>query len=436
MEVLTPEELELKRQELEEKRRLKRRRRKLRLVYYGIIIIIAIILAVGTAYYTYNKGMGFSYHIDRDPVDPNVQRTQRDLAERVNVLIMGIDGGPHDSRRTDTMILASVDPTKGQVALISIPRDTRVQIPGRKGYDRVNAAHAYGGPRLAMNTVSQFLGVPVRYYVKVDFEGFERLVDILGGVEIDVERRMKYDDFAQDLHIDLYPGLQRLSGSDALGYVRFRADGLGDISLLDPAKGEYGGRIHRQQKFMQAFAKEALKPSTIAKLPALSLQLWDCVATNLSLTRMINLGLAMRDITSDSVVTALVPGRGEIIGGVSYWVANSDATQVMVDRLIWGVEPVTIQVLNGSGAAGAAGYAAARLREQGYQVVDVRDAHRFGYRETEVIVNPARRDVGTQIAELFGAKIIDDDGSNTVAWGDNGYDVMVIVGENFSVPQF
>ena len=146
MEVLTPEELELKRQELEEKRRLKRRRRKLRLVYYGIIIIIAIILAVGTAYYTYNKGMGFSYHIDRDPVDPNVQRTQRDLAERVNVLIMGIDGGPHDSRRTDTMILASVDPTKGQVALISIPRDTRVQIPGRKGYDRVNAAHAYVGP--------------------------------------------------------------------------------------------------------------------------------------------------------------------------------------------------------------------------------------------------------------------------------------------------
>ena len=202
--------------------------------------------------------------------------------------------------------------------------------------------------------------------------------------------------------------------------------------LLDPPRAVWAAFIGSRNSCRPL--PEALKPSTIASyLPkSAALGLW----LNLSLTRMINLGLAMRDITSDSVVTALVPGRGEIIGGVSYWVANSDATQVMVDRLIWGVEPVTIQVLNGSGAAGAAGYAAARLREQGYQVVDVRDAHRFGYRETEVIVNPARRDVGTQIAELFGAKIIDDDGSNTVAWGDNGYDVMVIVGENFSVPQF
>lgn len=433
--MLTPEELELRRRELEEKRRLKRERKRRRAIFYGILVVVAILLGVGTAYYTYNRGIELFQHGDGRPVGSSTGKLLQDTPERVNVLVLGIDGGDGELGRTDTMILASVDPASGKVSLLSIPRDTRVQIPGRRGYDKINAAHAYGGPRLAMATVSQFLDVPVKYYVKLDFEGFKRIVDILGGVEIDVERRMKYDDYAQNLHINLYPGLQRLDGESALGYVRFRADGLGDISLVDPAQGEYGGRIRRQQKFIHALAQEVLQASTIVKVPALSLQLWDCVSTNLPFTQMMSLGLAMRDFDSESIVTALIPGVGDKVGGVSYWVPNLDATQAMVDKLIWGMEPVTIQVLNGSGATGAAGYAAARLREQGYQVMDVRDARRFGYRETEVIVNPARRDVGTQIADIFGARIVDEADSDIMAWGGNRYDVMVIVGENFHVPQ-
>ncbi|NMB11596.1 MAG: LCP family protein [Firmicutes bacterium] len=435
--MLTPEELELRRQELEEKRRRKRQRRKWRRVYYGIMIILAILLAIGTAYYTYHHGTRFSYydtHSGSRSSGAEPRAGSRGSIEPVNILILGIDERPDDPGRTDTMILASIDQVKGRVSLISLPRDTRVQIPGKRGYEKLNSAHAYGGPRLATATVSQFLGVPVRYYVRINFDGFEELVDTLGGVEIDVERRMKYDDYAQNLHIDLYPGKQVLSGADALSYVRFRADGLGDVSLIDPAKGEYGGRILRQQKFVQALVGQALQPSTIAKLPTLLLQLRDCVTTNLPVTQMLGLGLSMRDFTGDSVVTALVPGVGDTVNGVSYWIPNQGATRVLVDQLVRGIEPVTIQVLNGSGAVGAAGYAAERLRQQGYQVVDVRDAQRFGYRETEVIVNPARWDVGTQIARIFDAKMVDGNEAETVAGGEGTYDVMVIVGENFSVP--
>jgi LCP family protein required for cell wall assembly len=435
--MLTPEELEIKRRELEEKRQLKRERRRLRRIYYGIMIILAILLAVGTAYYTYNKGVRFSYGTQtRGRMAGSRQEPGSELsAEPVNILVLGIDERPDDPGRTDTMILASINQARGQISLISLPRDTRVHIPGRRGYEKLNSAHAYGGPRLAVAAVSQFLDIPVRYYVTINFDGFERIVDTLGGVEIDVERRMKYDDYAQNLHINLYPGKQVLSGADALAYVRFRADGLGDVALVDPAKGEYGGRILRQQKFISALVHQVAQPATIAKLPALLLQLRDCVSTNMSVTQMLSLGLGMRDFASDSVVTALVPGVGETVNGVSYWMPNQDATRVMVDQLVWGIEPVTIQVLNGSGAAGAAGSAAAWLRRQGYQVVDVRDAHRFGYRETEVIVNPARRDVGTQIAQIFDAKMVDED-PQAVVGGSGNYDVMVIVGENFRVPQF
>ncbi|NMB45231.1 MAG: LCP family protein [Firmicutes bacterium] len=436
--MLTPEELELKRQELQEKRRQKRERRRLRRIYYGLMIILAILLVVGTAYYTYHKGVRFSYSTQTGDGSSgfDVDKGSQASLEPVNILVLGIDERPDDPGRTDTMILASIDQAKGRVSLISLPRDTRVRIPGRRGYEKLNSAHAYGGPRLAMSTVSKFLGVPVKYYVKVDFNGFEQLVDILGGVEIDVERRMKYDDYAQNLHINLYPGLQVLNGADALAYVRYRADGLGDVALVDPAKGEYGGRILRQQKFINALVHQVLQPSVITKLPSLFLQLRDCVTTNMPVTQMLSLGLGVRDFTSDSVITALLPGIGETINGASYWILNEDATQVLVDQLVRGIEPVTIQVLNGSGAAGAAGYAAERLRERGYQVIDVRDAQSFGYRETEVIVKPARRDVGAQIAQIFDAKIIDGEDAGTVAWGDGRYDVMVIVGENFSVPQF
>lgn len=436
--LLTPEELEIRRQELEEKRRLKRERRRMRRIYYGLMVILAIVVAIGTAYYTYNKGIKSPYRTQTGdaPRGSDVYTDSRVSNEPLNVLILGIDERPDDPGRTDTMILASIDIEKGQVSLLSLPRDTRVRIPGRPGYDRLNAAHAHGGPRLAMATVSEFLGVPIRYYIRLNFDGFERIVDTLGGVEIDVERRMKYDDYAQDLHINLYPGKQVLNGSDALSYVRYRADGLGDIALVDPTKGEYGGRIVRQQKFLNALVHQVVQPSSITKLPSLFLQLRDSVTTNLPMTRMLGLGLGMREFTSDAVTTAVIPGIGDTVNGVSYWIPNPDATQALVDQLVRGIEPVTIQVLNGSGAAGAAGYAAERLRERGYQVADVRDAHRFGYRETEVIVNSARRDVGTQIAQIFNAKIIDGEEAETVAWGDGTYDVMVIVGENFAMPQF
>ena len=138
-------------------------------------------LGIGTAYYTYNKGIRFSQDIhSRTPVE----QTDSEKAvhpEPVNILVLGIDERPEDPGRTDTMILASIDPVKKQVALISLPRDTRVRIPGRRGYDRLNAAHVYGGPELAMAAVSEFLEIPVDYYVRINFDGFEKLIDILGG---------------------------------------------------------------------------------------------------------------------------------------------------------------------------------------------------------------------------------------------------------------
>ena len=157
---------------------------------------------------------------------------------------MGIDDGDSEAaesepKRTDAMMLASFDPEGNEVALVSMPRDTMVQIPGHKGYDKINAAYAYGGVMLAKQTVANLLRVPIHYYVLVDWRAFKESIDLIGGVDLYVDKDMYYEDPYADLVIDIKHGYQHLNGELAGQYVRFRKDELGDI-----------GRVQRQQKFM------------------------------------------------------------------------------------------------------------------------------------------------------------------------------------------
>ena len=163
---------------------------------------------------------------------------------------MGVDERDDDVGRSDTLMVATLDPKKDQAALMSVPRDTRVKIKGH-GWDKINAAYAYGsakggpeaGEKLAQRTVEDFLGVNMDHYVVVNIQAFQKIIDAIGGIDIDVEKRMYYEDPWDDdggLIIDLQPGMQHMDGKTAVTYVRYR-DEEGDI-----------GRIKRQQKFMKA----------------------------------------------------------------------------------------------------------------------------------------------------------------------------------------
>jgi LCP family protein required for cell wall assembly len=148
------------------------------------------------------------------------------------------------------MIVASVDPRAGTVNMLSIPRDTRVVIPGRSGYDKITHAYAYGGAALATRTVEAFLGVPINYYLATGRA--LSVSSIFGGVDMYVEQDMNYDDPYAGLSINLRKGSQHLDGEKAGQYIRFRHDELGDI-----------GRVHRQQRFMKAMSDEMLQVGTL-----------------------------------------------------------------------------------------------------------------------------------------------------------------------------
>jgi len=139
---------------------------------------------------------------------------------RVNILVVGCDEIENHGR-ADTIVLLSISPKTKDVLILSIPRDTRVEIPGR-GMDKINHAYAFGGEKLISKTVSSFLDVPIHFYAIADFNGFVNIIDELGGVEIDVEKEMHYVDKAGGVEIHLYPGKQILDGEKSLQYIRFR----------------------------------------------------------------------------------------------------------------------------------------------------------------------------------------------------------------------
>ena len=232
------------------------------------------------------------------------------LSGKRNIVVMGCDVRKDDAGRSDTLFVVMMDKSDKKAALLSVPRDTRVKIKGH-GWDKINSAFAYGGHKLTQETVQDFLGIKLHNYVVVDFQGFKGLVDAVGGVDINVEKRMYYYDPYASFEIDLRPGNQHMDGKTAMQYVRYR-DEEGDI-----------GRIRRQQKFIMALYKQIASKNILAKMPGVSKQIMSMIKTDLSLKEMVELGKVMHDMMeTDGLKMAMVPGTPKYIDGISYWIPD------------------------------------------------------------------------------------------------------------------
>lgn len=240
----------------------------------------------------------------------------------VTFLVYGIDAGEWiggryraGTGRADTIVLLKVSPATNSASLLSIPRDTLVEIPGRPGDDKINHAYAFGGAELLVKTVELFTGVPVDYYVGLNYRAFKDIVDILGGVEFDVDRVI------EGSGIRLEPGLQRLDGDQAFTLVTFRREAMGDIA-----------RVRRQQRFIKAVGNEA-GDRPIDELFYIMLAAWKNIETDVELMDAISFAWSSRRITEEDVVMGIVPGWFYNRGGVSYWGPYLEETSRLVNDL-------------------------------------------------------------------------------------------------------
>lgn len=315
--------------------------------------------------------------------------------EPVNILLLGLDYRPgEEDSRADTQIIVHIDPAAKTAAMVAIPRDLWVPIPGF-GEARINAAFQKGesdktvpggGPGLAMATIEDNFGIPIQYYAQVNFTGFEQIIDTLGGITLDVPRPLVDNEFPFNNYgvtrIYIPAGLQHMDGRTALAYARSRH---ADSDL---------GRNSRQQQVLLALRQQGLNLNLLTRLDALSGQLSDAVKTNLSLTQVGSLAKLSQEIDRESIqtvqITADMAAETILLSGADVllpqWnlirpaIANAFADPKLAK------EGARISVQNGTWTGGIGKKVRDALVEKGFYVPDLRSAANQGeYPVTTII---------------------------------------------------
>ncbi|MEL7141349.1 MAG: LCP family protein [Cyanobacteria bacterium J06573_11] len=370
------------------------------------------------------------------------------VSRPVNILVMGLDEA-HDVEgadpddlvgRTDTMLLVRVDPEEKVVNVLSIPRDTRVEIPGY-GIEKINQANFEGGAELAAQTVMHnFDNVQIDRYVRVSTTAFTEIVDLVGGIEVLVPKAMKYEDKTQGLVIDLEPGLQNLNGDEAEQFARFRQDAYGDI-----------GRVQRQQILLKALRQRIANPTVLPKLPQIVRILQKRIDTNLSPEEMLALAGFGLNLESKDLQMVMLPGdfSDPEEYGASYWLADYSASSDLMRTYFdaqpaelvansnsginyyeqpsdWAVYGMRIAIQNATDDQSASYSIAEYLRDEGYYNVYVGRDWSDVNRRTSIIAQ--RGDVGS--ARVVGAAL---DVGQVVSdsTGDIESDITIRVGEDW-----
>ncbi|MFM1651918.1 LCP family protein [Brevibacillus sp. B_LB10_24] len=277
-----------------------------------IAICTAAVLAAGAVGYIY-----YLYHAVEKTAAQMYQplqaaksklRTEKASVEKkqpISVLLLGVDERENDRGRSDTIMIAVVNPAGGQTTLVNIPRDTRTQIAEHGTVDKMNHAYAFGGVDMAAKTVEQFLQVPIDYYISVNMEGFEQIIDALGGVDVENKMSFSYEDHT-------FPqGKLHLDGSAALAYARMRYD--------DP-RGDLG-RNSRQRQIVKSMLKQVVRPDIVTKAKGVLDQLGQNVKTNVTFSEWKDM---LQDYRSafEQVNSIELAGEGSIIDGIYYYIVD------------------------------------------------------------------------------------------------------------------
>lgn len=309
----------------------------------------------------------------------------------VRMVIAGLDDRPgqNQSPHTDTMMVLSIDPRTDSVHMLSIPRDLWVNIPGY-GFDRVNDAYRLGGTKLLLKTAEGITNTPIPYYAIVKFTGFQKVIDTLGGVTIDVKHAINDPTYPAPVGYGFAPlhiraGVQHMDGKLALEYVRTRHDDpLGDL-----------GRNQRQQQLLSAIKSQVITPGNIFKLPLILGSVRQAISTNFPYTNLTFLARVVMttpkshvvrralNYSNNAVSNYVTPGGADVL--LPNWpVIHSVSHSTFSDP---SLRSASVEILNGSGIAGQAGALGQWMRSAGFDVAHVGNATRSNYEHTLVIRN-------------------------------------------------
>jgi LCP family protein required for cell wall assembly len=378
-----------------------------------VATVVAVLLLGGTAFAVYQYASGVNNEMTaqfRRIGGGQLQKSltpQRKPSEPFYILLLGADTRVGETMaRSDSLILARVDPVRKHIALISIPRDTKADIPGYKT-QKINAAMQLGGPKLVIETVKQLTGLPITHYVQVNFWGFKDMVDAIGGVYVAVPERI--NDIKAANHDEtamlVEKGYQKLDGKHALTFVRSR----------DYAAGDYV-RMKNQQAFIKALMKQTLQVKNVFSISSITQAMLRNVVTDMNLQQVLALVNDFKDMNPTAVESATMPSTPKYIDKVAYVILDEEGMREMIARLAAGrpltgaatptadpagttlppgttsdgtvkASAVSVAVRNGAGLKGVASAAQEKLLKAGFKVPETGNAQRFVYPQTLIIYN-------------------------------------------------
>ena len=331
------------------------------------------------------------------------------LPKNTNILVMGVDVTFDKERhvqikeigRTDTMILLNINNNNFKVNMLSIPRDTVVEIPGY-GWQKINSAYFLGGPALAKETVEKFLGAPVNNYIILNTRALIKLINLMGGIRVYVDRDMYYVDNWGGLKINLKKGWQTLNGDQAHGFIRFRQDALGDLS-----------RIQRQQEFLQTVLKKLATPVMLLKSPWIMAIAFENIKTDLSLKDILYCLNFARALRKDDINMSIVPGSfavGEL--NASIWAPDLDSLHEIVNKyysrkLLAKLEPrkipsSAITIIDNSDDFDSVRQIMKILYKKEYTIVNVSSQKKPNITKTQIIAQKGDETGARKLGGLLG----------------------------------
>lgn len=309
------------------KRVKKRKKRPIlrRLLFLSLVLLIGIGSYVGYVFYQTLEAANNSYD------DLGREKSKlRDSAvsisnDPVSILLLGVEDYSSGGKggRSDTLMVATFNPEDQSMKLLSIPRDSRVEIPG-KGLDKINHSFSKGGKELTIETVEDFLEIPIDYYATVNFDGFKNIVDIVGGITVDVPFSFEQNsDDPKAEKLQFYEGSMELDGRYALAYARMRHEDIkGDI-----------GRNERQQQVVKAIIDEIASAGTLLKVDKLTDEVGNNVETNMRVSELLGFYQKYSDFSTSNIETLTIDGVGEYINGISYWLPKEESLIKVQDEL-------------------------------------------------------------------------------------------------------
>jgi LCP family protein required for cell wall assembly len=430
------------------------RRTKFILRVVAAVVLVLLFAGVGVAVggYLYMRSIDDRLAAKIIKIDPtgqikNTLAPPRKPGEPFYMLMMGVDTRPSDNApaRSDSLILARIDPQQKRIAMISIPRDSRVDIPGHSTF-KINSAMQLGGPKLAIETVRELTGVPISHFMAIDFNGFKDVVDALGGVWVTVPQAINDREAANwdRKAARISAGYQKLDGKHSLTFVRARHQ---------YADQDYS-RMKNQQTFVKALAKQTLQIQNAFKINAIIEAALKNVTTDMSVQDILNLAADFGGMKPDAIETATMPSQPQYIGGVSYVIVDRTKMGEMMKRFesgqpldsatalaaqnatlaaaAGGLDPktVTLAIRNGIGRKGVANEAAAAMRAFGFPIKEIGNTAKPVYPQTLIIYS------GTDPSKAATVKAKLGYGQLVAARGMYRFstDVLLVVGRDWVKP--